>query len=51
MKRIVFLALAILAVNTLAGCDKDECPVCMECECACPPACQQCAPAECSCPQ
>jgi len=35
MKKIIFLCLMAFALM-FAGCDKDECPVCHECECICP---------------
>jgi hypothetical protein len=35
MKKIFFACLFVLAI-LFAGCDKDECPVCHECECVCP---------------
>jgi hypothetical protein len=36
MKRIYFLIMVLFFAVAIIGCDKDECPVCHECECVCP---------------
>ena len=36
MKKIYILLLALMLSITIIGCDRDECPVCHECECVCP---------------
>jgi hypothetical protein len=39
MKKAWILITAMLLLITIAGtsCDKDECPLCHQCECICPP--------------
>lgn len=44
-----FFVIALLFSLTFIGCDKDECPICNECECVCPSGCDKCAPGECIC--
>jgi len=36
MKKIFILLLALMLSLTIISCDRDECPVCHECECVCP---------------
>ena len=51
MKKLcVFIVVLLLAITTIS-CDKDECPVCHECECTCAAGCTQCDPGECICPK
>jgi hypothetical protein len=56
MKKTFVLILVVLFTMAMIGCDKDECPVCYECECVCInksshsdecPVCHEC---ECICP-
>jgi hypothetical protein len=35
MKRLYILSFLLLIGVSISGCDKDECPVCYECECIC----------------
>jgi hypothetical protein len=36
MKKTWILAVALFTAVAFASCDKDECPICYECECVCP---------------
>jgi hypothetical protein len=35
MKKLYALLLILMFAVTISSCDKDECPVCHECECIC----------------
>ncbi len=35
MKKTLVLLVVLLFAITIIGCDRDECPVCHECECIC----------------
>ena len=56
MKKTYFIMLALLFTLVVIGCDKDECPVCKECECVCAAKstdsdeCPDCHECECICP-